>query len=155
MIINTQDINKARSLIEKSYKEQQNKKTKIIVKAQDDDFNRKILENKKISILLSPELQKTKDRLKQRSSGLNEFLCRLAAKNNIAVGINLNNLKNLQSKEKAILLSRIIQNIKLCKKAKTQIKIYPKIEDKEQKNQAFSLLITLGASTSQAKKAIE
>lgn len=152
MIINAKDINKARGLIEKAFK--QDKKTKIIVKAQDDEFNRKILENKKVSVLLSPELTEEKDRLKQRSSGLNEFLCRTAAKNNIAIGINLNNLKNKQGKEKAILLSRIIQNIKLCKRTKTQIIIYPKIENKEQKNQAFSLLITLGASTSQAKTAV-
>jgi hypothetical protein len=43
-----------------------------------------------------------------------------------------------------------MQNIKLCKKAGIELKVFGKYDKKD----AFSLLLTLGASTSQAKKAV-
>jgi ribonuclease P/MRP protein subunit RPP1 len=122
MIISESDINKAKNQILKLKKENK----EIIVKAQDSEFNRKILETPGVNILLSPEINNRKDKLKQRDSGLNEILCKLATKNKITIGINLEILKTLDKKEKAIILSRIIQNIKLCKKAKCKLKLINK-----------------------------
>jgi len=147
MIIETRDLNQARKLIEENFK----KKNQVIVKAQNPEFNRKILENKKVDILLSPELTE-KDKLKERGSGLNEVLCKIAAKNKTVIGIDLKEILKTKGKERAILLSRLIQNIKLCKRTATEIKIFP---EKYNKKDLFSLLLTLGASTNQAKKAIE
>ena len=101
---------------------------------------------------MSPEIHNRKEKLKERDSGLNEILCRIAAKNNIKIGIDVEEIKKAQGKELAVLLARIMQNIMLCKKTGAEIKI---INCKEKdKREAFSLLLTLGASTSQAKKAI-
>lgn len=147
-IINTLNINEARKHIQKLKKEKPNEA--VIVKAQNDEFNRKILENKDVNVLLSPELHNRKDKLKERDSGLNEILCRIAAKNNIKIGIDLDELKNKDKKEKAIILSRIMQNIMLCKKTGAELIL---VGEYDKKN-AFSFLITLGASTSQAKKAV-
>lgn len=148
-IINTPNLADARKEIEKAKKEGK----EVIVQAQDSEFNRKILENKNVDILLSPESHNRKDSLKERDSGLNEILCRIAAKNRIKIGLNLEEIKKRKGKEKAILLARIKQNIMLCKKTGAEIKIL-NCKEKD-KREAFSLLLTLGASTSQAKKAIE
>ena len=147
--INTFNLNEARKQIQKLKKEEK----EIVVQAQDNEFNRKILEIKEVDILLSPELHDRKEHLKQRESGLNEVLCKLATKNNIRIGIDLNQIIQKPAKEKAILLSRIMQNIKLCKRTKTQIIILP--GKKYKKQNILSLLLTLKSSTFQAKKAIK
>ena len=145
-IINTSNLNEARKQIQKL----KNENKEIIIKAQDDEFNRKILENSDISILLSPELENKRDKLKQRDSGLNEVNCKLATKNKITIGIDLKPIINLNSKDKAKILARISQNITLCKRTKTKIKLF----NHNNKKQAFSLLLTLGADTKMAKEAI-
>lgn len=146
-IINTQDLNEARKQIQELKKQ----KKPVIVQAQNDEFNRKIFENKDVSIVIGLEFHNRKDRLKQRDSGLNEILAKLAKQNNIKIGLDISELKNKKGKEKAKILARIIQNIRLCKRTGTKI-IF--IEEYDKKN-AFSFLITLGASTEMAKKAVE
>jgi len=142
-IINTTNLNQARKQIQLV----KTNKQKVVIQAQDDAFNRKILENKDIDILLSPESHNRKDFTKQRDSGLNEILCKLAEKNNIKIAININQLKKLGPKEKAITLSRIRQNIQLCKRTKTQIIFIPK----QSKQDTISFFTTLKGSTQQAK----
>lgn len=144
-IINTPNLNEARKQIQKLKKENK----QVVVQAQGDVFNRKIVENKEVDIFLSPELHDRKDKLKQRDSGLNEILCKLAKKNNIKVAMNLNEIKKLSKQEKAIILSRIIQNIKLCKRTKTEIILIPK----QSKQNTLSFFLTLKASTQLAKQA--
>ncbi len=141
-IINTPNIEQARKEIKSS------KEKPIIVQAQDDNFNRKILEYGKFQILLSPEAGKRKNSLRQIDSGLNHVLAKIATKNNIAIGINLNEIKSLQKKEKAERLAKIAQNIKLCRKAKTKITLI----SAKNKRESASFLTSLGASTQQIKE---
>jgi RNase P/RNase MRP subunit p30 len=149
MILDLSNINDLRKQIQKIRKD--NPKEQIIVLAKDEEFNRKVVELKDVDILLSPEIHERRDRLKQRDSGLNEVLCNLARENRIKIGIDINKIKKLKDEEKPIILSRIKQNIMLSKKAGCDIIILGTYDKKD----AFSLLITLGASTQQAKKAIE
>ena len=121
------------------------------MQAQNDEFNRKILENKDVDIIINPEMHNRKDKLKQRDSGLNEVLCKLAKKNNIKIGLDISELKNIKGKEKAKILARIMQNIKLCKRTGAELIITGNYDKKN----AFSFLVTLGASTEMAKKAVE
>ena len=148
MIIQAKTIEEARKAIEKAIALK--KGERIIVEARDEDFNRKILENKKVNILLNPGIQ-GQDRLKQRNSGLNEVLCKIARDNRIKIAFNLEEIIKKQGKERAILLSRLIQNIMLCKKAGTGIEFLGEYD----KRDLFSLLLTLGATTNQAKQAIK
>ncbi len=150
MIIQTQNLNEIRNQIQKAKKRNINEI--IIVKAGDEEFNRKVFEIKGVNILLSPELHQRKDKLKQRDSGLNEHLCKLAAKNNIKIAINLDELKKLEKKAKAKTLARIIQNIQLCKRTKTSILLWPENKFKSQDIMAF--ITTLKGSTEQASKSI-
>ena len=149
-IIDTSNINTARKEIEKLKKE--NSKQEIIIRAQDkEEINRKILENPQVDIFLSPEIHGRKKRLKQRDSGLNEILCKLATKNNIKIAIDIESLKKMQPQKKATTIARIIQNITLCKRTKTPMILYPIKKYSKQNIQSF--LQTLKSSTSQAKEA--
>lgn len=148
-MILTQNIEQAKSLIKKAI---ENKEKPIIIKAQSPEFNRKILEYEKFDILLDIEsTAQNKDTSKYLDSGLNHVLAKIAAKNNISIGIDLKQIQSLDKKQKAIILSKIIQNIKIARKAKANFKL---INYKDKKT-AFSFLISLGASTQQAKDALE
>lgn len=151
MIIHTSNLNEVRKEIQKIKKS--NIDEIIIIKAGDEGFNRKVLEIRGVNILLSPELHERRDKLKQRDSGLNEFLCKLAAKNDIKIAIDIGSLQKLDKKEKARVLARIIQNITLCKRAKTQIILWP--ESKYKKRDVMGFITTLKGSTEQGKMAGE
>lgn len=140
-MINTKNIEEAKRMlkIKERFK---------IVLAQDDNFNRKILESGNFDVLLSIEMGNRKDKIRQTDSGLNQVLAKIATKKNISIGIDLNELKSLESKKKAERLSKIKQNIRICRKAKTNIAIRT-----TNPNEARDFLISLGASSQQAKKA--
>jgi|SRR3989338_9315860 len=145
-IINTSNINEARKQIQKLKKQDK----PIIVRAQDDKFNRKIFENKDVKMVVGLEQHDRKDKLKQRDSRLNEVLAKLAKQNNIKIGINIEELKNKNKKDKAIILSRIIQNIQLCKRTKAQIILFP--EENYKKQDILGFFLSLKASTQQTFK---
>jgi len=88
-----------------------------------DALNRRAIEKLKINYLVSPERGKRRDSLKQRDSGLNHVLAKAAAKNKITILIDIEELSKLKGKERAERLARIIQNIKICKKAKCKIQV--------------------------------
>lgn len=99
-------------------------KKKIAILASDDSFNRRVVETLKCDYLVSPERTKEKDSLKQRASGINHVVAKEAIKKKIAVVVSLDELeKSLNEKEKSKKISRIIQNVKICRKAKCRIKI--------------------------------
>lgn len=145
MIINLENITETRKQIDKLAKENK----EIIIQGRNIEFNRLILENKKVSSLILSHTDK-KDRLKQKDSGLNQVLCKIAKQNNITLIIDLDELlKEDNKKTKAEILSRILQNIKLIKKYKNNFKII----NFNNKSQASSLLLTLGLPTDMIKKA--
>ena len=93
----------------------------LIFSSDDDELNRKVLEKLPVQILLIP-LSNRKDFQKQRNSGFNQVMAKIAKKNKIAIGINLDELIDSKEKPKSEILARIIQNIKLCNKNKLQMK---------------------------------
>ena len=152
MIIDTDNLNDARKKIEIKAKEG----SKVIVKGRDDSFNRKILENKKVNILLSPEHGYKKDKLKQRDSGLNHILCRIAQQNSISIGIDFQEILNKRDEGKKQIaehLARIMQNIKLCRKSKVKMILMNTAGTDDYGLRA--LLSTLGMPTDMAKMAVE
>jgi len=144
-MINTINIEQAKKLTKTE------KLKPLIVLAQNDEFNRKILEYGKFDILLSVERGKRQRTLRTIDSGLNHVLAELAAKNNVSIGIDMDELRNLKKEEKANRLEKIKQNIKICRKAKTKIVLL----NYKDKKDAFAFLISLGASTKQAKDAVQ
>ena len=129
-----------------------NQKKLIFVQAKDDEFNRRIIETCKINFLVSPELNQGKDTLKQRDSGLNHVSAKFSAKKNISIVINFSELETLDKKIRAKAISRIMQNIKISRKAKCKIKIASFAQTKENltsENQLKTFLFSLGASSQQ------
>ncbi|MFH1308277.1 MAG: hypothetical protein ABIH72_05485 [archaeon] len=145
-IIDSSNINQARKQIDKI----SSKKEKVIVQGKDIEFNRKILENKKVSALILNHENKH-DKLKQRDSGLNQVLCKIARDNNITLILDFNEILRNKYQERAKILARVMQNLKLIKKYKASLKI---INYKDEHN-ARALLLTLGLGTDLAKKSIQ
>ncbi len=126
VLIKETTFEKARREIKK------NSGKKIIFSSDDDELNRKILEKEKIDVLLLN--QKTrKDFQSQRNSGFNHVLAKIAKKNNVVIGINLDEIINSASKQKAEILARVRQNIMLCNKNKLKMKFIAQ-EKKNQRN---------------------
>ncbi len=102
----------------------------VVVEGGDDEWNRKILNNKYVDILLDPHQGMRRDKLQQRDSGLNEVLCKLAKENDIAIGFSLHLILNTKKREE--LFGRIMQNIELCKKYKVKMVIGTFAKDKSE-----------------------
>ena len=68
------------------------------------------------NLIFNFELSPKKDKPHYRLSGLNQVLCKLASTNNITIGFSFSELLNALPKRRAILLGRMIQNLKFCKK---------------------------------------
>jgi len=143
-MISTLNIEQAKNQIKKS------KEKPIIVRAQNDEFNRKMLEYGKFDIILNIEAGNRQRTLRNIDSGFNHVLAHIATKNKIAIGIDMEELSKLEKQEQALRFERIIQNIEICRKAKTKIRLL----NYKDKKDAFAFLISLGASTQQAKEAL-
>lgn len=146
--ITTSNLNDARKQADKLKKEGK----KIIILSQDDEFNRKALEIKGLKMLIINENLNQKDYMKQRASGLNEVLAKIAAEKGIAIGIQIDEIIKKNNVEKAQALARLAQNIMLCKKAGTELVFAGKSADKRALQ---SLLLTLRASTRQSCESIK
>lgn len=146
-MINEKNIEKTKQKIQKDNKEGLKP---VIVLAQNEEYNRKLIESGKFEIIASIEKTSERNRIRQINSGMNPYLAKTCTKNNISLGIDLDEVRKLPKKEKAERISKIIQNIKICKKNKTLITFLKK----EEKVTSRNLLLSLGASTDQAKKSI-
>jgi RNase P/RNase MRP subunit p30 len=123
-IIQEENFDKAR----KKILEEINKKNLVIFETNDDDLALKILEKQKIDVLLI-DLSRRKDFQKQRNSGFNQVMAKLAKKNNVIIGINLDEIINSNGQKKQEILARVKQNIKLCNKNKLKMKFISKEEE--------------------------
>jgi len=126
------------------------KKKIIAIQGNGDAFNRRACETLKINYLVSPENATLKDTLKQRDSGLNHTVAKIAKQKNISIIVDTSKITSLPLKEKAKALAKIIQNIKICKKAKTNIKIASFAESRKNvidEKVRKSFLLTLGMHT--------
>lgn len=133
-IISGKDFNEARKKI------RENKGKEIVFTSDDDELNRKVLEKETISTLLINQKGR-KDRVKQRDSGFNQVLAKLAKKKNVVMGINLDEILSAVPEEKAEILSRIRQNVKLCNKNKLKMGFISKETRDEYDLKALGLVL--------------
>ena len=141
LILTEKNFNRLRDLVKK------NSEKFLIFTSDDDELNRKVLEKLPIKILLIP-LEERKDFAKQRNSGFNEVLAKIAKKNEIEIGVSLDELIN--SKTKFKIVTRLKQTIKICSKNKVQVQF---IQNKEKRNLNLlkSLGLVLGMPTTMTK----
>ena len=138
IILRETEFNKLKNQVSK------NKDKKIIFTSEDDGLNRKVMEKLPISTILIPLIGR-KDYMKQRNSGFNQVMAKIAKKNKISIAFSLDELIN--SKEKSKLLARITQSTMLCNKNKVKMTF---IQEKynRSRRELFSLAIVLGLHTS-------
>jgi RNase P/RNase MRP subunit p30 len=145
VLINEKNFEKARSKI------RANSKSNVIFSSNDDDLNRKILEKEKINVLLLNQSERF-DQAKQRNSGLNQVLAKIAKKKGVTIGINLDEIVNSNKKKKAEILARIRQNINLCKKNNLKMEfVHQNDKNKRSAHDLRALGLVLGMSTSMTK----
>ena len=145
------DEKEARRTIE--FLKQKDKTKKIAIIGGEDEFNRRALETLKIDYLVSPENNHGKDSLKQRASGFNQVLAEIAKKKNISIIFSLSLINSVtDKKQRAILLSRIIQNIKVCRKSDCPVKFATFAKNEEElmdEKQVQAIGFSLGMSSQQ------
>ncbi len=90
-----------------------------IVFGGDDAHNRKAVEHKNVDLLLSLERGRGKDFMHSRDSGLNHVLCSLAHRNDVAIGFNFRDA--LKSDNRGLILGKMMQNVRLCRKYKVRM----------------------------------
>ena len=130
----------------------------IAVLGLDNAFNRRAIETLKIDYLVSPEFGSLPDTSKQRDSGLNHVLAKEAVKRNVKIVIDFSRILKLEEKKKSLTIAKIIQNVKICRKANCGIKIASLADKKENvvgtdSRTAFGF--SLGMSSLRAKNCVE
>lgn len=119
--------------------------------------DRKIFERKSGIIIYNLEEQK-RDYIHFRNSGLNQVLCKLAKKNNIAIAFNFNLILNSEGMLRSQLLGRMMQNIKLCRKYKINTVIASFASKPEEVRSAHDLIsfgISIGMHPKEAKESLK
>lgn len=121
-----------------------------IVISNDDELTRKLFEKEK-NIIVAIALKNRKDKLYYKDSGFDEVIANFAGKNNNSLGIIFDELLEAGKLEKAKILARIRQNIKIAKKKKVKIKFIFLKGDKKDKYDLYSLGLILGMDTKTAR----
>ncbi|MFH1592308.1 MAG: RNase P subunit p30 family protein [Candidatus Woesearchaeota archaeon] len=126
-----------------------------IVIGGDDGKNRKAVENKNVDILMGLENKSERDFMHSRNSGLNQVLCNLAKKNGVGIGFCFRDV--LKSKNRGLILGRMMQNVKLCRKYKVKMMVFSGAKDENELKSARDIMsfgIVLGMTAGEAKKAL-
>lgn len=80
------------------------------------DNDQKTMEKLKPSLIYDMEYSTQRDPMHLRASGLNQVLCKLACQNDIIIGFSFSSLLNADKQKAAIILGRIKQNLRFCRK---------------------------------------
>lgn len=144
VLIEEENFEKARKEIRR------NRGKRIIFSSRNDETARKILEKEEINVLLIRQKAR-KDRQKQRDSGLDSVMARIARKKDVIIGIDYDEMINTEGKEKAMILSRIRQNIKLCNKERLGMTFISSLKNRKNEHDLRALGLSLGMPTSMIK----
>jgi len=142
-MITSSNIEEAKKLINKE-------KKPIAVQAHDEKFNRSIIEYGKFSYLIINLSKCSHDTPRQLDIGLSSISARIAAKNNISLAIDLNDIRHLKGAQQSKVLSRLASLIKVCRDSSASLNLL----NARDKYGAHALLLALGASTQQAYRLI-
>jgi len=120
-----------------------------------DEFSlQSVLESRKAAIVLISE-KVSKDHLHFRRTALNHVMCKLAKKNDVAIAFSLSAI--LEARDRPLLLGRIMQSIRLCRKYKVDMLFASFARDKFGMRAADSMLAfaqVLGMTAGEARKAL-
>ena len=126
-----------------------------IVFGGNDNVNRKAVENKNVEILMCPEKNRNGFFLSFEDSGLNQVLCKLAEKNDVAIGFNFNEVLNSENRKDV--LAKMMQNVRLCRKYKARMILISGAKNElemRRSNDLISFGICLGMTAGETKQAL-
>ena len=106
-------------ILAKSNEIQKAKNKADLVLYECDEDARHVIEKFKPDIVFNFENSSRKDFIHHRNSGMNHIIAKLMCDKKVKLGVSFANL--LLSKKRAVLIGRIKQNIKLCKKYKVDV----------------------------------
>ena len=121
----------------------------------DESSIQNILESKKADIVILNE-KMPKDHLHYRKTALNQVMCKLAKGNGTAIGFSLGNI--LSAKDRPLVMGRIMQSVRLCRKYKVGMVFASFAEDKYGTrgfSEMLALAHALGMSPGEASNALE
>jgi len=144
-ILTETNFNKLKTVVGKA------KEKPIIFTSDSDELNRQVLEKLPIDILLINQIGR-KDFQKQRNSGFNQVLAKIAKQNQISIGINLDEIISSKGKAKAEILARVQQNVRLCNKNKLNMKFISPSGIKRNSYDLKALGLVLGMPTEMVKE---
>lgn len=130
----------------------------ILTFVQCSDKDRMVLERGSADVLFGAESTQPKDYAHQRGSGLNQVMCTLAQKNEIVIGFSLASILSAQGSQRAQLIGRIMQNIRLCRKYKVRVIIGSFARDPWQMRSPHdtqSFFVELGMHPAEVKNAMQ
>ena len=107
-------------------------------------------------VLLSPEKGSRKDYMRERGSGLDHITCKIATQKKVAIGIDFSEILNTEDKDK--ILGRIMQNIKLCRKYKTDMLLATfasSLLEMRAPKDLIAFAQAIGMTPSEAKKSLQ
>ncbi len=119
------------------------------------DNVRRLAEDRNIDILFNVESVNKGRNLVTRNSGLNDAICKIASKNNVAIGFSISNLLNASNRTNII--ANISQNIRLCRKYKVRMVIASMAKNKYEMRHARDMMnlgMVLGMTDNEAKEAL-
>lgn len=101
---------------------------KVGIYGKDDSFNRRVLETLKIDYLVSPDGETgacRKDNVKQRDSGLNHVLGKIAKDKGVSIIVDMGAILKVGDGrlQDAKRIARIMQNVLVCRRAGCSLKI--------------------------------
>ena len=104
-----------------------------------DNIKRENFENPTINLIFNLEKSPRSDFVHQRDSGFNHILAKICRDKNKIIGFNFNLILNSDKKERARILGRMMQNVKLCRKYKVKIYIGSFARDPHELRSFFEL----------------
>lgn len=116
---------------------------------------RAIIEQGNYDIIVSVEKHGIKTSLKHIDSGLDYVICKLAHQKKVAIAFSFYDMLNSRNKVEHI--SKVIQNIRLCRKYKVQMVLASFAKNKYEMRNAYdlySLALSLGMTAKEAKSAL-
>jgi len=123
----------------------------------DDVLNRRAIETLGIDYLVSVEGGKRRDTLKQRDSGLNHVVAKVAAEKGVKIVVDLGEISKLGDKAKAERVARIVQNVRVCRRVGCEVRVASLGKDNsevfgEKVRRSFG--VVLGMSSGEVKRAV-
>ncbi|MEK6812503.1 MAG: RNase P subunit p30 family protein [Nanoarchaeota archaeon] len=89
------------------------------VAAQKEELLKRAVQSRHVDFIYNLEQNPKKDKTNHRASGLNQVYCTFLRDTQIAVAFNLNLL--LHAPDRTVILGRMMQNIRLCRKYKVRM----------------------------------